>query len=159
MGNLVLIAFTVIAGGILPFQAGANARLGRTLPSGFHGALVSFSVGTLIMIIVTTLVGWRGFSLANVREAPWWSWIGGLIGATFVSVGLFAAPKLGATLYLSGLIVGQMVGGLIVDHFGLVGISPQPISWQKLGGVALLLAGMYLVQRGGMPTPAPPGPI
>jgi transporter family-2 protein len=144
----MLLAFAVFAGGLLPFQAGANARLADDLPTRVHGTLVNFLVGGLILLVVTTVVGWKGFSLSRVSAAPWWAWVGGFIGATYVSMGIFVAPKVGTVTLLGAVLVGQVTGSLVVDHFGLVGISPRPVSLARIGGVALLLVGMYLVQRG-----------
>lgn len=162
MGNLLLLAFAVLAGGLLPFQAGANARLANDLPTRLHGTLVNFLVGVLILLVVTTFTGWKSFSPARLGGLPWWAWVGGFIGATYVSMGIFVAPRVGTVTLLGAGLVGQVAGSLVVDHFGLVGITPRPISLARIGGVALLLVGMYLVQRGSAdpaPISAPPAQL
>lgn len=148
MGNLFLLALAAFAGGLLPFQAGANARLAAELPTRMHGALVNFLVGGVALALLLLPLGWRDASLARLSTAPWWAWIGGFIGAIFVSVGIFVAPRTGTVVYLAALLVGQILSSLLVDHFGLVGLPVQRITLDRVAGVALLCLGMYLVQRG-----------
>lgn len=149
MGNLMLLAFAVIAGGLLPFQSGSNARLADAFPTRAHGALVNFLVGSLALFGVAALAGWKDLSPSRMASAPWWAWAGGLIGALYVYMGIFVAPRMGTVTMLGAVLVGQVAGSLVVDHFGLVGMATRPVSLARLGGVALLLVGMYLVQRGG----------
>jgi len=83
-------------------------------------------------------------SLAALRGAPVWAWVGGLYGACFVAAMAFAAPRLGLATTLTVAIATQ----LATAHFGLLGLKVAPISLWKVAGVVLVLAGVVLVRRG-----------
>ena len=59
---------------------------------------------------------------------------------------LIIAPRLGAASYVSAIIVGIMIASLLLDHFGLVGYREQPINAIRLGGAALVVIGMAMIQ-------------
>ncbi len=45
-------------------------------------------------------------------------------------------------------VASQLVTALILDRFGLLGLSQQPISLARLAGVALVIGGVVLVRAG-----------
>ena len=56
-------------------------------------------------------------------------------------------PELGAGIAATLIIVGQLMVGLVVDHFGWFGVPVRPIDITRLVAAALLLAGGYLMVR------------
>ncbi len=140
------LLFAFAAGAMLPFQAGVNAQLASWLGSPVRAALVSFAVGTLALLMLT-LLAFRGLPTADkLQAAPWWVWVGGLLGAFYVAGSIVVAPRLGAVTLLALLLAGQAVASLLVDHFGWVGFDERPITLGRLGGLALLAAGVALVR-------------
>jgi transporter family-2 protein len=73
-------------------------------------------------------------------------WIGGVLGAFYVLGSIVAAPRLGAVTLFVMILAGQALASLAVDHFGWVGFEEHPINAARLGGVALLAAGVALVR-------------
>jgi transporter family-2 protein len=45
-------------------------------------------------------------------------------------------------------IAGQFIASLLLDRFGLLGFPERAVSWVRLAGVALLVAGAVLVRVG-----------
>ncbi len=45
------------------------------------------------------------------------------------------------------IIIGQLLVGVLVDHFGLLGVPIHQVGWTRLLGVLVLLAGGYLIAR------------
>ena len=141
----VLVAFG--CGLILPLQPGINAELRTHLESPFAAALVSFAVGVTSLAMVTATIGRPPAGALNrLAEVPWWAWTGGLIGAVAVTASVVLAPRLGATVLFGAVVTGQLFGSLVIDHFGLVGFVVNPVTWGRLLGVGLLLAGVIVVQ-------------
>jgi bacterial/archaeal transporter family-2 protein len=138
--------FAVVAGAMLPFQFGINSVLARYVDGSARASLVSFAVGTLALF-VAVLVFFRGApSMERVAEAPWWVWVGGLLGAFYVLGSVVTAPKLGAATLVALILAGQAAASLTVDHFGLVGFEENPITPGRLAGIALVAAGVVLVR-------------
>ena len=143
---LVLTALVVGMG--VPLQAGVNAELRVWLGHPLQAALVSFAVGTAILSVMVVGLGLSWSGASAVGRAPWWVWLGGLLGAIFVSVTVVLAPRLGAATMIGAFVSGQLVGSLLIDHYGIVGYSVRSISTGRILGAVLLLAGVLLIQRG-----------
>jgi bacterial/archaeal transporter family-2 protein len=140
------VVFAVLAGAMLPIQFGINAQLAHWLGSSVRATLVSFVVGTLILLLVT-LVAFRDLpSTTKLTHAPWWVWIGGFLGAFYVLGSIVTAPKLGAVTLVALILAGQTASSLLADHYGWVGFKEHPVSTGRLAGVALVAAGVALVR-------------
>jgi bacterial/archaeal transporter family-2 protein len=137
--------FAVAAGAMLPIQFGINAQLASWVGSPLRATLVSFAVGTAVLL-VATLVFARGWPADRVAGAPWWVWLGGFLGAFYVLGSVVTAPKLGAAALFAFILAGQAVASLAVDHFGWVGFDESPITPGRLFGMALVAAGVAAVR-------------
>lgn len=140
------LAFAFAAGAMLPLQFGINAELARWVDSPLRAALVSFAVGTAVLLAaaVPVMRGWP--ELERLGAAPWWVWVGGALGAFYVLGSIVTAPRLGAATLVALILAGQAVASLLVDHFGWVGFEEHPVTPGRLLGVALLAAGVLLVR-------------
>jgi transporter family-2 protein len=140
------VAVAAIAGVLIPLQALVNARLGGYIGGPVWASLVSFGVGFLALAAYLAVMRPQMPTLSGFSSVPAWAFVGGMLGAFFVATSTLVVPKLGAAAMVSVIIAGQLIGSLILDHFGVLQ-SPQPISWVKLLGVAFLLGGAYLILR------------
>ena len=141
------LALAVIAGVLIAIQAPTNAILGKASGSPVVAAFISFVVGTLALGTMVAARSGRLFA-PELRQVPWYAWVGGFYGAFFVAIAAFGAPRIGVGPLLTAAIAGQLIGAIVLDHFGLLGLARQPVSMEKLAGVALVLFGAWLVRRG-----------
>jgi len=139
----MLLAFLVGAG--LVIQVGLNMAVSRVLGSAALGALANFLVGIAALVALLLVTRQSLPDRTMLASVPAWAWLGGLFGAAYVSLATFAGPRLGALLLLALTVAGQMVASLIVDHYGLLGFTQQPVTPQRLLGVAFLIVGIWLV--------------
>ncbi len=137
----------IVIGMVMPIQAVLNAELARQLKSPYLGALVSLSVGAVIVALLSLATG--GGELRRLSQVPPQFFLGGLLGAIFVGSSLFLVPKLGATAMVGAFITGQLMGSILIDHFGLLGLTAQPVTASRLFGVILLFTGLLLVVKKG----------
>jgi bacterial/archaeal transporter family-2 protein len=140
------LLFAFAAGVALPFQAGVNAELVHWVDSPIRAAFVSFAVGAVALLIVSLLVFKPLPSTARLGDAPWWVWAGGLMGGFYVVAAVVTAPRLGAATLIALVVAGQSLASLLVDHFGWVGFDEHHVSAGRLGGMALVAAGVVLVR-------------
>ena len=141
-----LVLFAALVGLVLPLQAGINSQLRMHVGHPLWAAVVSFSVGTLVLaaVLAVTRVGWP--AAGWVGRVPWWQWTGGLLGAMFVTSAVVLAPRLGAATLVAAVVAGQMVGSLVIDHYGIVGYPQHSMSVAGVLGAALVVAGVALIQ-------------
>lgn len=144
MEKLGLIILAIFAGFCNAFQAPVNAALGRFVGI-VESSCISFSVGALSLLVVSLVAG-KG-SILKIADAPPSLWLGGLLGAFFVTVALFVVPKIGAAVMIASVITGQMAAALIIDQVGLLGIPKNPVDLYRIGGLACLAVGIILLRK------------
>jgi bacterial/archaeal transporter family-2 protein len=145
MDRGLAVLLTAIVGGVLALQAPINAGLGRATGQ-LPAALISFTVGTLLLAFVVALGG--DFSgLASTFDVRWYYLIGGALGAAYVTMALIAVKSIGAGGVAAATITGQLTTAVIIDRLGILGLERTPLGATRIAGVALLLAGTYLVVR------------
>ena len=146
MNKLIWIFIAFLAGASLPLQAGLNARLGKVADNSIYASMFSFVVGTfgLIVYIVATrqTVSWQG-----VKDAPLHLWLGGLLGAFYVTVIILALPKLGPGLTFGLAVAGQMVISVMLEHYNVLVAQQNPITAMKMLGIALVVAGVIIIRK------------
>ncbi|WP_322414667.1 DMT family transporter [Mesorhizobium huakuii] len=136
----------LLAGAAVPFQAGANAMLGRLLGHPLWATFVSLGVSAVLIVPVM-----MGFKLpvpavGMAVKGPWWIWIGGAAGVVYITAALLLAPKLGAASFIVAVIAGQMVASLVIDHFALMGFAHRPVTVARFAGLALIVGGLVVTQ-------------
>lgn len=144
--SLTLI-LALVAGFLMAVQAPTNAILGKASGSPVVAAFISFVVGTLALGAMVAATSGRLLA-PELKAVPWYAWLGGFYGAFFVAIAAFGAPRIGIGPLLTAAVGGQLIGAIVLDHFGLLGLTRQPVSMEKLAGVALVLFGAWLVRRG-----------
>lgn len=111
----------VTAGMLMAIQIAINGQLAKVLHSSSHAALVSFFVGATTLIVI---VGVMDRSYTNITEpfkqsAPWWIWIGGILGGAYVLINVFLVNQIGTGQTVILALFGQITGSLMVEKFGL----------------------------------------
>jgi transporter family-2 protein len=143
---LLAIVGALVSGTLVALQPPTNVMLARAAGSPINAALISFTVGAAALVLVVLALGVRPNG-GEMRALPWYAWTGGLYGAVFVSVAAFAAPRMGVTFFLTVSIAGQLLMALLLDRAGAFGVPRVEVSPVRLLGVALVLAGAFLVRR------------
>jgi transporter family-2 protein len=139
------VLLTAAVGGVLALQAPINAGLGRATGQ-LPAALVSFTVGTLLLAVIVGLSG-DVAGLGSTFQVRWYYLIGGALGAAYVTVALIAVRSIGAGGVAAATITGQLIAAVAIDRLGILGLERTPITIGRAVGVALLLAGTYLLIR------------
>jgi bacterial/archaeal transporter family-2 protein len=139
------VVLTALAGGLIAAQAPINAGLGRTTGS-MPAALVSFTVGTIVLALVVVLSGKAG-GLSSTFDVSWYYLLGGFLGALYVLNALVAVSAIGAGGVAAATVAGQLTAAVLIDRFGLFGLDQVPVSPERIVGVGLLLVGTALVVR------------
>ncbi|WP_292051988.1 MULTISPECIES: DMT family transporter [unclassified Brevundimonas] len=146
-GTYIAMALLLVAGALTAIQGPSNARLSQGMGSVINGAFFSFIIGTMALGVIALILQVKPEGQA-VRSIPWWGWIGGLYGCLFVTSIAWGIPKLGVATTMTLVVAGQLILGVILDHYGALGTPTQPVSLARLGGIALIVGGALLVRRG-----------
>ncbi|HVF04701.1 MAG TPA: DMT family transporter [Frankiaceae bacterium] len=148
-GHLSLLA--AVAGATLAVQSRINGALRVRVGDAVVAALVSFTVGSLVLVAASLATGrWRAVVRLRHRTRWWW-WLGGLSGALLVGSAAAAVPAVGVALTGVAIVAGATTGSLVVDRLGISPRGHQPLTPPRLLGSALAVAGLVVgtVGQGG----------
>lgn len=141
------ILTAVIIGIFMPVQAGLNSGLTRELKHPFAGAFISLTTGAILVLIIVLIKGGGPASLKRLSQVSPHLFLGGVLGAIFVGSSLYLIPRMGATAMIGAFITGQLIGSVLIDHYGLLGITPTPLNMTRVIGVMLLFTGLLFVLK------------
>jgi transporter family-2 protein len=138
-----------------------GAGLGITLQTTLNGqlakgvggdsvaaALFSFIAGAVCLGLFSLMRGGIVTSLAAIPAQPWWSLLGGPLGAGALLSYVALAPKISLSALLELAIAGKITSSLAIDHFGLMGAVERPVSFVKFGGAVVMLTGLAIALFG-----------
>ena len=131
----------------MPTQAATNNKMADAVGSPILSAFISFLVGTVALFVYALISGSPIANLSSAKDAPAIAWIGGLLGAFFVTAAVILVPRLGVAMTFSLIIAGQMIVTLIIDHFGLLGVPVKEVSLAQVAGIILIAGGVVLIRR------------
>jgi transporter family-2 protein len=140
------VALTAAVGGLIALQAPINSHLGKAIGT-FQAAFVSFAIGTILLALIASVARGGLGQVSDVRSVSWYYLTGGVLGAAYVTTVLVTVRSLGAGGVVAATIAGQLTMGVVVDHYGLLGVAKDPVNAGKLAGIALLAAGVFLIVR------------
>lgn len=138
------VLLAVAAGSLLPIQFALNSQVAHHSHSIVLAAGISYLVG--VAALTTALLTGRlePITWRNLRYAPWWSYLGGLVGSGYVLSSVYLTAALGTGLAISLIITVQTITSLTVDHFGLLGFPQRPLTRPRIAAALLMLIAVTL---------------
>lgn len=146
MNKLLWIVLAFMSGAFLPIQAGLNTRLGKAAANPVYASMFSFIVGAAALVIYIFITR-QNISWSGIKEAPPYVWLGGLLGAFYVTVIILAFPQLGPGLTFGLVVAGQMIVSVLLEHNNILVVRQNPISLMKVLGIALVIAGVIIIRK------------
>jgi transporter family-2 protein len=141
-----LYVLTMFLGVVLTVHLGMNGKVGALLGNPRVGNAVFWCIGA-VWALVIGFSGWQTGALAGLRQVHPLLLTAGAIGASLVFAIAWLIPQIGAGTMTIYLLAGQIVGGLVLSHFGWLGSPVQPINAMNALGAAIMLAGVILATR------------
>ncbi len=116
-----------------------NAKLGSLInPAG--ASLWNHLTGSVVMAVIVAVMNSYAFKYA---EIPYYAYLGGFIGALYVTISNFVVPKIGAAKATVMMIGGQVFTAAIIDYFR--GVIKHPL--MAVAGTALIIIGVYIGEK------------
>jgi len=104
-------------------------------------------MGGVVVSLVPLLLFKRGGNLGQWRVLPWYVFIAGVFGLIVLASISYLIPQIGATEAIILVMVGQVVIGVVLDHFGLLGAEVHPVTFPRLFGIGVIFLGLWLTLR------------
>jgi bacterial/archaeal transporter family-2 protein len=135
--------FTVFLGVILAVHLAMNGRVGGALDNARVGNALFWAIGAVAAILIG-LTGWRTGALDGLKTVNPLLLTAGALGACLVFAIAWMIPNVGARFVFIGLIAGQVLGGMVLSHFGWLGSPVQPITLTNVLGAVIMLVGVVV---------------
>jgi bacterial/archaeal transporter family-2 protein len=88
-----------------------------------------------------------GEKIRDWNTLPWYMLTAGIFGLILYLTINVTLPRLGSTMMVMLIIVGQLAAGVVIDHFGLLGVVTRHIDWPRALGLVVLVLGAYLIAK------------
>jgi transporter family-2 protein len=145
--EVLFVPLSLLAGGLLAVQAGANTQLSKATGSPFAATTIQVVIAGVLLLIVAAATG-TVLALAKLPSATWWHAIGGVATAIYVASTIILFPRLGAVVTVGLFIAGQMFASLGLDSFGLFGVPRQPPQTATIVGTLAVFVGAAAIVLG-----------
>ncbi len=138
-----LYILTTLLGVVLAVHLAMNGKVGSILANPRVGNGLFWCIGALAAVLIG-LTGWREGALGPLEKVHPLLLTAGVLGACLVFAIAWLIPQIGAGPVMITLLAGQVLGGLVLSHFGWLGSPVQPITVVKLIGVLVMIGGVAL---------------
>ena len=142
-----IILLPIIAGAAVATQTAINGQLRAVVGSPIVAALISFTVGTIVLATVVLLTKQELPNLQQVSGASWYKFTGGMLGAFFITSVIISVQRMSVANLLALVVAGQLVTALLYDYFGFFGLKQSPITLTRTLGAIALILGAYLINK------------
>lgn len=147
MMGIVWSLLGVLAGGFIAMQAPINAQLAKELGFPLAAAAASFVAGTIALVLIMGVASQlQGATIAWSAPPLWMLLAGGLLGAAYVMSIIVLTPRLGTAATMAFIVTGQLLGGLVLDKLGYLGLAVRELTFGRVAGACLLLVGALLIR-------------
>lgn len=145
--ELFFYLLPLLAGVAMTTQAGVNSQLREVTNSSITASFISFIIGTIALAVVVIATGQPFPNFKGLGEIAWYKYLGGLLGAAFVTIVVVSTQRLSASELFALIVAGQLITALFFDHFGFAGFRESPATVTRVIGAVLLVVGAYLINQ------------
>lgn len=142
-----LYIFTMFLGIVLAVHLAMNGKVGSVLNNARVGNALFWCIGAVGALAIG-LTGWESGALEPLKQVNPLLLTAGLFGATLVFAIAWLIPQEGAGAVMITLIAGQVIGGLVMSHYGWLGSPVERVSLTKVIGVVVMIGGVVMATSG-----------
>lgn len=138
----------VLIGTMMALQTAVNGELGRQAHSATYAALISMLGGVSCISVIALLIErrFRNLSFALGKGKPAWIWLGGVLGAFYISVAAHLMQHIGTGGTVVLMLCGLISMSLIIDKWGLLGVPKKIVQPVQIIGLLLLISGVAAIR-------------
>lgn len=144
--KVYLYGLTMLLGVVLTVHLAMNGKVGAAIGNPRVGNAVFWCIGAIGALLIG-LSGWQSGALAGLRQVHPVLLTAGLMGASLVFAIAWVIPQIGAGPMTFSLLAGQIVGGMVLSHYGWLGSPVQPMSMINIIGALVMFGGVFLATR------------
>ncbi len=141
--KVALYLITAFLGVVLAVHLAMNGKVGAALANARVANALFWCIGAVTAVIIG-LTGWHQYALAPLQKVNPLLLTAGILGACLVFGIAWMIPRIGAGPLMITMLAGQVIGGLMMSHFGWLGSPQDPVTLKKIVGVVVMVGGVVL---------------
>lgn len=143
--GIFMILFTLLGGITLSAQSSINGTLSRKAGT-IETTFLTFITGSMFLAIFILFLG-KG-NVLGILEAPKWQLSAAFLGTMYLLLTVMAVPRIGVIATNIAGITGQLVIGMLIDHFGWFGSLAIPFDLKRLAALLFMMMALYFIYKG-----------
>jgi bacterial/archaeal transporter family-2 protein len=146
--NIMQIWLVILIGLVGGTAVGLQSPIVGAMGQRVGGVASSFIVhlsGAIFSGLYLFLRG--GEHIKDWTALPWYMLASGIFGLILYQTIYVTLPRLGSTMMMVLIIVGQLLVGVVIDQFGLLGVATRHIDLPRALGIVVLALGAYLIAK------------
>jgi transporter family-2 protein len=149
MDDIRYFVWAAVAGMFIPVMAMLNGKLGRGLGDPLYAVMITLGLAFVIFSLCAFFWSDVPLALSSFQTTEPSHYLGGFIVGFYVISATLLAPRMGVANFIMMAVSSQMIFAVIIDHWGLFGAAIRPLSVMRCVGVAVLIAGVVIIQLAG----------
>ena len=145
----LLAAWTFLAGAGIPLIGIFNSGIARSVGNPFAATTIMFGIA-MIAAAAITLPLYGVPAASQLRSAPLIGYGAGLLIGFYALSATIIIPRFGAASFVAFILVAQLATSAVVDQFGLFGMARRPIDLVRMAGLAVIVAGVAIMEIGNL---------
>lgn len=143
--GLFMILFTLIGGITLSAQSSINGTFSQKAGT-IETTFLTFLTGTMFLTIFILFFG--SGNLLGILEAPKWQLSAAFLGTMYLLLTVMAVPRIGVIATSIAGIAGQLVIGVIIDHFGWFNSLVIELDVKRTFALFFMFISLYFIYKG-----------
>ena len=140
-----LFFLAIVMGGIMSVYIPMIAQSARVMGAPIMGNVPFFFIAFLSSVAIAFASGMRSGEFLKIADVPAWLFLAGVMSALIIVGATFLVPRIGTGALFVMLVTGQILAGMLINHFGLLGVPVQSINLPAALGAILVIVGAGMV--------------
>lgn len=141
----IMVLFTLLDGIMLSAQSSVNGTFSRKAGT-IEATLLTFITESIFLAILILFFG-EG-NVLKILETPKWQLSAAFLGILYGLFVITAVPKIGVIATNIAGIVGQLVIGILIDHFGWFNSLIFLFDLKRFFALLFMLVALYFIYTG-----------
>ena len=144
--EMLPLVLAFVSGVLMAVQGSINTGLSKVIGL-LEATFVVHLTGTILVMLLLFIGNLGKGNLSAWQEAPWYSWLGGILGVAIIYLVAASIPSVGVANATTAIIVGQVLTAIIIDYLGGFGLDRMAYSPKQVLGLVLLAVGARLLLK------------
>lgn len=139
---MVGFLIALISGALMSVQGVFNTQV--TKASSIWAASAFVQLSAFAVCMAAWFFSDRSSLLAVFKVQPKYMLLGGAIGAFITYTVIKSMEMLGPAKAVMLIVISQLIVAYLLELFGMFGVEKQPLSWRKVLGMGVAIAGFII---------------